>query len=131
MSFSFFQTATRTTPEVRIDGDEGTIEFTGASSPENVERFFEPIFDAVDDMEVIEASSIIATFNMMYFNSGTSKCIFKVLKQLKGLEDKGKAIAVNWHFEEDDDGMLELGEDFQDLLGLSFSFKEEKVEEEE
>jgi len=131
MSFSFFQTATRTTPEVRIDGEEGVIEFKGSSSPEHVERFFKPIFDAVDDLAEILADTITATFDMVYFNSGTSKCIFLVLKKLKGLEEDGKSIHVNWHYEEDDEGMREVGEDFQDILNLPFEYKEVEIEEEE
>ena len=131
MSFSFFQTATRTTPEVRIDGEEGIIEFKGSSSPEHVERFFQPIFEAVDDLAEVLADTITATFDMVYFNSGTSKCIFLVLKKLKGLEEDGKSIHVNWHYEEDDEGMREVGEDFQDILNLPFEYKEVEIEEEE
>lgn len=131
MSFSFFQTATRTTPEVRIDGEEGIVEFKGSSSPEHVERFFQPIFEAVDDLQEVPSEKITATFDMVYFNSGTSKCLFVVLKKLKGLEDNGKDVHVNWHYEEDDEGMLEVGEDFQDILRLPFEFKEVEVEEEE
>ena len=131
MSFSFFQTATRTTPEVRIDGEEGIIEFKGSSSPEHVERFFKPIFEAVDDLAEVLAGTITATFDMVYFNSGTSKCIFLVLKKLKGLEEDGKSIHVNWHYEEDDEGMREVGEDFQDILNLPFEYKEVEIEEDE
>ncbi len=124
MSFSFYQTATRTSPEVRIDGECGTIQLKGTSSPENVQRFFDPVFRAVDDLEKSVADSIIATFDMIYFNTGTSKCFFVILKKLKDLEGKGKDVKVNWYYEEDDDGMYELGEDYQDMLDLDFEFKE-------
>jgi hypothetical protein len=40
------------------------------------------------------------------------------------LKKDGKAIAVNWYYEEDDIDMMETGEDFQDLIDLDFNLVE-------
>lgn len=124
MSFSFYQTATKTSPEVKVDGATGTVELRGNSSPENVLRFYEPVFQAIDDLRKTTSQNILATFEMNYFNTGSSKCFYVILSKLKDLEASGRNITVIWQYEEDDDGMFEIGEDYRDMLGLSFEFKE-------
>ena len=65
---------------------------------------------------------IKADFKMTMFNTSSAKCIFDILKRLKAMEEQGLRIVINWHYEEDDDDMLECGEDFQDLLDAKFNF---------
>lgn len=59
-----------------------------------------------------------------YFNTSTSKCLFDFFKMMKGLVREGKTVIINWHYEEDDEDMLETGEDYADILSLDFRFIE-------
>ncbi len=129
MSFSYYQTATRNSPEVRIDGNAGILMMRGSSSPENVRNFYDPVFKAVDDLDKASCTSITATFDMIYFNTGTSKCFFVILKKLEKLKSRGKEVMIEWFYEEDDESMHEIGEDYSDILGLPFEFKEVKLDE--
>ena len=125
---TYYQTATRNSPEVKINAKDGVIELKGSSSPENVRKFYEPIFNEIDKFEQIGSDSITASFNMEYFNTGTSKCFFVILKKLKKLEKQGLEVRVHWFYEEDDECMYEIGEDYQSVLDLPFDFKEISVD---
>ena len=68
--------------------------------------------------------TIRVDLSFMYFNTSSSKCLFDLFKTLKQLKKNGKDVEINWYYEEDDDDMMETGEDFADLLGLDFNFVE-------
>ena len=42
---------------------------------------------------------------------------------------KGIPALIHWIYEEDDEDMLEAGEDYQSMVGLKFIFEEKPVEE--
>lgn len=46
-----------------------------------------------------------------YLNTSSSKCIFNFLEILKEYHKAGSAVQVNWHYEEDDEDMMETGEE--------------------
>ncbi len=110
---------TRTTPFVSIDKESGIFEMKGVSSPENTIEFFNPIFKEVEtyDLDRLE-------FNMAleYFNTSSSKCIFQLLKSVKKLSAAGKQVVINWIYDEEDEDMREVGEDYCDLLDLEMNY---------
>ena len=119
-----FLEPTKVTPLVHFDPTEGLLELKGRSSPENSIQFYAKIIEALDEYAKDEGSSFTATFAFEYFNTSSSKCLFDVFKRLSKIEASGKDITINWYYEEDDDDMMEAGEDYSDLLGLDFNFME-------
>ena len=59
-----------------------------------------------------------------YFNTSSSKCILDVFKKLESIIGKTN-ITINWHYEEDDEDMLEAGEDYQAIINIPFKMMEE------
>ena len=94
----------------------------GRSSPENSMQFYEPILSALSND--IQGDKVDVRIKMEYFNTSSSKCIYDILKEVKRLEAKGKKVMVRWYYDEDDEDMLEAGEDYSDLLDLPFKFIE-------
>jgi hypothetical protein len=59
-----------------------------------------------------------------YFNTSSSKCILDVFKKLEAI-NKGKSeVTVNWYYEEDDEDMLEAGEDYESIIRVPFKMIE-------
>ena len=55
----------------------------------------------------------------MQFLIGAGKSPIKCFKKLETLNNGGKtSVSVNWHYEEDDEDMLEAGEDYQAIIDL-------------
>ena len=94
----------------------------GRSSPENSIQFYEPILTAL--ASEIQAEKVDVRIKMEYFNTSSSKCLYDVLKEMKRLEQNGKQVMIRWYYDEDDEDMMEAGEDYSDLLDLRFKFIE-------
>lgn len=109
---------TRTTPWVYLDSKMGILELRGNSSPENAINFYDKIYTLIDQVEATHTQEFKANFTLNYFNTSSAKCLFDVFRKLNQLEKKGVHVTVNWHFEEDDEDMLESGEDYADICGL-------------
>ncbi|MFT5640556.1 MAG: hypothetical protein ACI9A7_000653 [Cyclobacteriaceae bacterium] len=116
--------ATNVTPLVKIDSAAGKISFTGKSSPENAIEFFYPIINNILELFPSATNPITVDLAFRYFNTSSSKCLFDFFRALKKLQSSGKEIRVNWYYEEDDEDMLETGEDFADMLSFDFHFIE-------
>lgn len=113
---------TRNTPAVLLDPLRGVFKLFGRSSPEDSIQFYDPIKDAISNKITVDRLDV--RIRMEYFNTSSSKCIYDLLKEIKALETKGKKVMVRWYYEEDDEDMLEAGEDYSDLLNLEFRFIE-------
>lgn len=114
----------RVTPLINFDPDEGILEMRGRSSPENAIQFYQKIIQNLDLYAVSDQGDFTANFAFEYFNTSSSKCLFDVFKRLVRIKDSGKDLVVNWFYEEDDEDMMEAGEDYSDLLDLEFNFIE-------
>ena len=115
---------TRITPLIYFDTVRGLLELRGKSSPENAIQFYSALFNELDKFGAQSKQNLVANFKLEYFNTSSSKCIFDILKKVNQVKLNGRRIAINWYYEEDDDDMLEAGEDYADLLGTEFNYIE-------
>jgi len=115
---------TRVTPYVRLDAEDGLLEFKGRSSPSASLEFYYPIISSIDKAFVNGTSTLTANFAFEYFNTSSSKCLFDILKRLAQFKNRGMDVQINWYYEEYDDDMKETGEDYEDVLGMSFNYIE-------
>lgn len=115
---------TRVTPLVKFDPNEGLLEIKGRSSPENSILFYQKIMDALDQYGQSGKDELTTSFSFEYFNTSSSKCLFDLFKKLKALQSNGINLIINWYYEEDDEDMMEAGEDYADLLDLEFNYLE-------
>ena len=118
--------ATGRTPEVDFDFAAGTLRLSGESYPDDVATFFGPVFGALRAF-LAEPSDTPVRFDMelLYFNSSSAKALMNIFQMLETAAREGRPIAVTWCYEENDESMQELGEDFaEDLHHVSFTLKQ-------
>lgn len=116
------------TPTVNFDSATGNLEIKGRSIPENSIEFYKPLLDWITSYSVSPAANTTVNIQLEYFNTSSSKCILDVFKKLEVIKNGGNAIIINWHYEEDDEDMLEAGEDYEAIIGIDFKMIE--IEEE-
>jgi hypothetical protein len=111
-------------PSVTLDFNSGLFELKGRSIPEDSIDFYAPVLLAVQ--KYVNAAQEKTTINIQleYFNTSSSKCILDLLKILEKIHINGKEIIVNWHFEEDDEDMEEVGKDYQSIIKIPFKMIE-------
>jgi len=112
------------TPTVKFDHTKGILEIKGRSIPENSIDFYKPLVDWLDQYAQAGVTKTIVNIQLEYFNTSSSKCILDVFKKLETVSKAGNEITVNWFYEEDDEDMLEAGEDYQSILKLNFNMVE-------
>jgi hypothetical protein len=107
---------TSNTPKVEIHHSSGTIRIIGRSYPEHPANFYEPVND---DIENITSDDIDMYFDFDYINTASAKCI---LFFIKNVISKWDDVKITWVYEEGDDDIMELGEDYSDLIDIPFYF---------
>ncbi len=113
------------TPAVSFDAKTGQIEIKGRSIPENSIEFYKPLVEWLDKYADIATGVVNVVIQLEYFNTSSSKCILDVFKKLENLHSKNKTeVVINWYYEEDDEDMLEAGEDYQSILKIPFKMVE-------
>lgn len=113
------------TPTVNFDPANGVLEIKGRSIPENAIEFYKPLVDWLTEYANASKSTTVVNIQLEYFNTSSSKCILDVFKKLEAIQNgKLSSININWYYEEDDEDMLEAGEDYQAIINIPFKMIE-------
>lgn len=112
---------TKTTPYVLLDASRDKVVIRGRSTPESSTNFYFPIFKKIEEL-FANSRYLSIDISLEYFNTSSAKCLIDLFRVLKRLEDKGKRVLVNWYAEEDDEDMLESGQDYAEVVDLPFNF---------
>ncbi len=115
---------TSKTPQVEFDAGNGSLLIKGRSIPENSIEFYKPLIDWIGGYALNGGSDTVVNVQLEYFNTSSSKCILDVFKRLEEIKKAGKNVTVKWHYEIDDEDMLEAGEDYQAIIDLPFEMIE-------
>jgi hypothetical protein len=113
---------TSETPEVILDRDEGLIKISGRSLPENAKDFYNPIIEWIEGYLSEPTPSTKVVFHFEYFNTASSKMIWECIEEVNKLQEKDSDVKVEWHYLQDDDDMLEAGQDYEEMIGIEFTY---------
>jgi hypothetical protein len=112
------------TPTVNFDAGHGIFEIKGRSIPENSVEFYKPLVDWLDSYKETPLPKTVVNIRLEYFNTSSSKCILDVFKKLETIHKAKNEVEVNWFYEEDDEDMLEAGEDYESIIRVPFKMIE-------
>ena len=121
---SILRDGTQKTPSIEFDANTGKIEIKGRSIPENSIEFYNPLIAWLEEYSKVSKDTTEVNIQLEYFNTSSSKCILDVFKKLEVISKAGSDVKVNWFYEEDDEDMLEAGEDYQSIIKLPFKMIE-------
>lgn len=112
------------TPSIKFDPSEGVFEISGRSIPENSVDFYKPLLEWLDMYKEAPLDKTVVKIKLEYFNTSSSKCILDVFKKLETIHKAKNDVEVNWYYEEDDEDMLEAGEDYESIIRVPFKMME-------
>jgi hypothetical protein len=104
-------------PGIAYYPDNNKLELVGRSIPENPELIFRRLEEWLTQ-HFEKNNNLDIYIQLEYINSGSSKYLYEILKRLTGYGRSGKVVKMKWLYEEDDEGMLELGEHYRDTAGI-------------
>jgi hypothetical protein len=115
--------ATYKSPRIVFNPKEGDFKIEGKSVLINVEEFYRPLLNWMDDfLENTTTNSVTFTFDVEYFNLASTKRFLFFLFKLQQLKEKGIDVNVKWYYLNSDVFGLETGKDFEQMLQLPFEF---------
>lgn len=112
------------TPTVQFDASKGLVEIKGRSIPENSIEFYKPLVDWLDAYGKEPKPQTQVNIQLEYFNTSSSKCILDVFKKLETVQKVNSGVTVNWFYDEDDEDMLEAGQDYESIIRIPFKMIE-------
>jgi hypothetical protein len=112
------------TPTIKFNPEDGKLLIQGRSIPENSIEFYKPLVDSLEGYSSSPKAKTHVDIVLEYFNTSSSKCILDVFKKLEKINSDGSEVIINWHYEEDDEDMLEAGEDYQAIINIPFKMIE-------
>src|ERR1043166_8977673 len=98
------------TPRIELS-DNGTLEISGKSIPENSVEFYQPVYTWLDQYGQQPAKITPVRIQLEYFNTSSSKCLLDIFRKLEAIQKSGKSeVTVSWLYEEEDEDMMEAGD---------------------
>ena len=110
--------ATAKTPQIEYDAQQTQLTLSGRSIPENAVDFYRPVLDWTHSLEAETPLTVVV--QLEYFNTSSSKCLLDLFKRL----ETSSEVSIKWHFDADDEDMLEAGEDYDHIVSVPFTFIE-------
>jgi hypothetical protein len=109
---------TSKTPSINFDMEKGLFEISGRSIPENSIDFYKPVLDWLDQYIEKAQPETVLEIRLEYFNTSSSKCLVDIFRKFEILHKRGKDTQIRWFYEEEDEDMLESGEDFKGIVKI-------------
>jgi hypothetical protein len=108
------------TPGIILDIENDHFEISGRSLPEDVTAFYGPVLNWLDEYAESPKPKTVFIFKLTYFNTASSKVLLDVLMKLEDIHNDGHEVLVKWYAPEDDEDMQEAGEEYADIVDVSF-----------
>ena len=115
--------ATEKTPGINFKKN-GELEISGKSIPEDAEDFFAPALKWLERYINNPAPTTELSINLEYFNIASSKRILFILYKLNDLVGKNRDVKVKWIYDDNDEDMFEVGQDYAFMVKIPFEFVE-------
>ncbi|MBR0597404.1 DUF1987 domain-containing protein [Sinanaerobacter chloroacetimidivorans] len=114
---------TQSTPFIHFSQSTNILTLHGESFPENSAKFYAPVLEWLKEfMASPETRKATLEFEIIYFNSSSSKVFMTMFDLLQEAVRNGKEILVNWKCDEKNETAIECGEEFkEDLDNLPFN----------
>jgi hypothetical protein len=111
------------TPKISLDASKRVIKFIGESYPENTFEFYSPVLDWLEKYFSIKSPlQTTIEFELIYFNSSSSKLFFDMFDIIEDAHKKGHNIVVNWYYKRGNENAEDGGRGYQeDFKSLNFN----------
>ena len=112
--------STEDSPQIILDRESNILEISGRSLPEDVNTFYEPMMSWIEEYAKDPLDVTVFSFKLTYFNTASSKIILDILTHFEEMIEEGHEVMVRWHYPEEDEDMLEAGEEYSEMVDVPF-----------
>jgi hypothetical protein len=117
---NYFLERTHKTPQLTAN-TAGEITIEGICIPENVQADFSPFMNWINEYLKSPAERTTLSVQLDYFNTSTAAILLNLFRTMSKIKAMGKAVVINWYFEDDDLEIKESGHDFASIVDVEFN----------
>jgi len=111
---------TNNTPSIYIDEANLLCRIEGSSYPEDAYEVYQHVLDWLSRVGFNFQAELVVEFDYDFLNSISHKKVWQILHELKQFYKNGKSVKVVWYYDENDDDIMEAGEDLAELMNIPF-----------
>lgn len=120
--------STKSTPKVEFLLEKNIFKIEGQSYPENSFKFYQPIIEWLETYLDIANKKSTFEFNFLYLNTSSSKCIMNIIDILEDAHHAGKDFVLNWYYDEENESLEEVAEEFKEDIEFNFNIIPVKID---
>ncbi len=112
----FEQEPTMTTPQIKLDPQNGEIELGGNILTVDCPSLFDPILNWMDLYIKNPNHLTNVIIQLEYFNTQASKYLLEIFKKIEKIYFSENDVIVKWFCDKDDFDMMEAAEDYKAII---------------
>lgn len=112
--------STQSTPSIFADPKTGVMELRGDSYPENSFELFSPAMKWIEDYLEDPGRPLTLNLHLLYLNTSSVKAMMDIFDILEEAHKSGRKVAVNWYYDEQNERVAELAEEFKEDCNFPF-----------
>lgn len=111
---------TQSSPSVCADHEAGVLEMRGDSYPENAHELFSPVLDWIERYLRQTERALTLKLHLLYLNTSSVKAMMDMFDLIEEAHRGGRAVAVNWFYDEQNERVVELAQEFKEDVTFPF-----------
>lgn len=113
---------TQSTPAIQTNWTEGWLEMNGDSYPENSYEVFSPVLAWIEAF-LEQKKPLNLKLRLLYLNTSSIKIMMEIFDALQAAFDDSQQISVEWLYENGNQRVAELAEEFKEDCSFPFLIK--------
>jgi hypothetical protein len=119
-AYNLILEATQFSPSVNADWDQGRLQMSGESYPENTYEFFAQIIHWTEQYLQLKSEPLTLELHLSYLNTSSIRAMIDIFDLLQDASVDGKAVVVRWLYDHRNPRASELGEEFKEDYTFPF-----------
>ena len=112
---------TSSTPAILTDSQNGVLTLSGDSYPENSFELFGPVIAWVEAYLARDRTPLRLELSLLYLNTSSVKAVMEIFDLLEDAHGQGRDVSVNWYFDQSNERVGELAEEFKEDCTFPFA----------
>jgi SiaC family regulatory phosphoprotein len=113
---------TLSTPSIQTNWQDGWCEMSGDSYPENSYEVFSPVLAWIDAF-LEQKKPLSLKLRLLYLNTSSIKIMMEIFDALQAAFDDSQTVSVEWLYENGNQRVAELAEEFKEDCSFPFEIK--------
>lgn len=112
---------TQSAPAITCTAANGLVEMKGDSYPENSFELFSPVMGWIETYLKDSQQALLLRLQLLYLNTSSVKAMMDIFDMLDTAHRQGRAVAVHWLYDEQNERVAELAEEFREDCSFPFT----------